>query len=537
MKHIINIPCGRINPIIVKMIQLCYKMRLMNFIKIHKIILLSLLIFLIAFSLRVWNLNKAGHMWDEIPLLKDYAWHYIKDAKNLDFGSDYWWKGTPDHPPLVRYLRGIASLPDIRGWDNKGFPIYNYDLTYDRMLSVFLTSFTAILVFLIGARYISIYAGFAGGMIFSMMPIPLGHSQIAMLEPLGLFFFTAGMYAFFLFLEKPNKKRTVLSGIALGLALLARETHLMLLPMMIIIILIKNNCKKIQDLKLLIYKTITIFAIALFTFFCFWPMPFFHLAWEWNYFVKLRLTATTSMPEVFFGRLMLVPFLYYFAEVIITTPLIILLLSLVGLKKIDKSKNWVLYSLVLWFCFPFIMSFYPKREQGIRYIIQICIPLALLAGLGFETLISRYVKKFNFRLLLLIPLFLYQFIILIKITPYYIDYFNILVGGTKNVYEKKLFNLGYWGSGIKEAFEYLDKNAPAGASVGIATSPHHILPPLPGRKVIDPYNNNQIYDYVVVNYYIVVREGFDDSLIRKNYKIVYSVIADGAHLVEVYKRK
>lgn len=502
----------------------------------HKILLLSLVIFLLAFSLRIWNLNEMGQVWDEKSELVDYAWHHIRDAKNLDFGNEFWWKGTPDHPPLVRYLRGLASIPDIKGWDSRGFPIYNYDLTYDRMLSVFLTSFAAVLVFLIGARYISLYSGIASGMIFSMLPIPLGHSQIAMLEPLGLFFFTASMFAFFLFLEKPNKKRMVLSGIALGFALLARETHLMLIPMMLIILFIKNHNAEKKDPKSVFYKTLGIFGIAFLTFFLFWPMPFFHLAWEYRYFINLRFNVSTSIPEVFFGRLMLVPIPYYFVYFIITTPFIILLLLLTGLKKIDKTKNWVWYSFILWFCFPFLLSFYPKREQGIRYIIQICAPLALIAGLGFETIVSRFIKKINYRILFLIPLFFYQFIILLRITPYYIDYFNILVGGAKNVYEKRLFHLAWWGEGIKEAFTYLDKNAPKNAIVGIATSPSHILPPLPGKKVI-AYNDSETYDYVVVNFYHIVRIGFDDSRVRKDYQVVYSVIADGAHLVEVYKKK
>jgi 4-amino-4-deoxy-L-arabinose transferase-like glycosyltransferase len=502
----------------------------------HKITLLSLVIFFLAFSLRVWNLNQAGQMWDEKSELVDYSWPHIRDAKNLNFGSDFWWKGTPDHPPLVRYLRGIASLPDIKGWDNKGNPIYNYDLTYDRMLSVFLTSFAAVLVFLTGARYISTYSGFAAGMIFSMLPIPLGHSQIAMLEPLGLFFFTASMFTFFLFLEKPNRKRMTLSGIALGFALLARETHIMLLPMMLIILFIKNHSAKDKNIKSVFYKILGTFGIAFLTFFCLWPMPFFHLEWEFNYFMNLRVYATGSIPEVFFGRLMLVPIPYYFAYVIITTPFIILLLSLIGLKKIDRSRNWIWYSFILWFCFPFIMSFYPRKEQGIRYIIQICAPLALIAAIGLETTVSKFVKKINFKILFLIPLFLYQFIILLRITPYYIDYFNILVGGAKNVYEKRLFHLAWWGEGIKEAFIYLDKNAPIGATVGIATSPSHILPPLPGRKLI-PYKDSEIYDYVVVNFYNIVRIGFDDSKIRKDYKVAYSVMADGAHLVEVYRKK
>ncbi len=500
------------------------------------IFFLSLFIFFLAFSLRIWNLNEMGQVWDENSLLRNYAYYHIRDAKNLDFGNEFWWKGTPDHPPLVRYLRGIASIPDIKAWDNKGFPIYNYDLTYNRMLSVLLTSFAAVLVFLIGARYISLYSGFAAGMIFSMMPIPLGHSQIAMFEPLSLFFFTASIFTFFLFLEKPDKKKMILAGIALGLALLSRETHIMLAPMMLIILFIKNRTTTNKDRKSLFYKTLIIFGIAFLTFFSLWPMPFFHLSYVYHYFVDLRVNVTTSIPEVFFGKLMFVPIPYYFVYFIITTPFIILLFSLIGLKKIDRSKNWIWYSLILWFCFPFLMSFYPKREQGIRYIIQICAPLALIAGLGFETLASRFTKKVNYKLLLLLPLFLYQFIILLRITPYYIDYFNILVGGAKGVYEKRLFHLAWWGEGIKEAFTYLDKNAPKDSTIGIATSPSHILPPLPGRKII-PYKDSDMYDYVVVNFYHIVRIGFDDSKVRRDYRVVYSAIADGAHLVQVYRKK
>lgn len=192
--------------------------------------------------------------------------------------------------------------------------------------------------------------------------------------------------------------------------------------------------------------------------------------------------------------------------------------------------------MILWLCFPFLLSFYPNRQQGIRYIIQICIPLALIAALGFETVVSRFVKHTHYKALLLIPLFLYQFIILWRITPYYIDYFNIITGGAKGVYEKRLFHLAWWGEGLKEATDYINMNVPDGSSVGIATSPNHILQEMPGKK-ISPYSDKNEYDYVLVNYYKVVREKFDDSKIKRDYTVVYSVRADGAHLVEVYKRK
>lgn len=507
-----------------------------KFFKKHHILFLSIFVFLFAFAFRMWNLGEAGQVWDEVFLLRDYAYYHVRDALNMNWGSDYWWKLYPDHPPLVRYLRGFVALADIQGYRPDGLPIYRYDLFYDRMLSVFLTSFAAVIVFLIGARYITLFTGITAGIIFSMLPIPLGHSQLAMLEPLGIFFFTASMFTFFLFLEKPNKKRLTLAGIALGFALLARETHLMLYPMMLIMMIIKNKTTKTKFSKKLLYQIFGIFGISFLTFFCFWPMPFFHLDYMIDFFWKLRLTTTTSIPEVFFGKLMFVPIPYYFVYFIITTPLIILILCLIGLKKIDRSKKWVWYCLVLWLCFPFLMSFYPKKEQGIRYIIQITIPLSLIAALGYETLISKLTTKFNYKLLFLIPLFVYQFIILWRITPYYIDYFNILVGGAKGVYEKRLFHLAWWGEGSKEAGDYINAHAPKGATVGIAANPSHTFPPMPGKKV-SLYEKNKKYDYVIVNFYNVVRIGFDDSEIKRNYNVVYSVMADGAPIVQVYQRK
>lgn len=502
----------------------------------YKLCLLSFLVFILSLGIRFWNLGDMGQVWDENSLLRDYAWHHIKDAINLDFGNDFWWKGTPDHPPLVRYIRGVASIPDIIGWDKNNLPIYDYNLFYNRLLSIVLGSLTTLMVFLIGTRYISLFGGTTSAIIFTMLPIPLGHSQLAMLEPLALFSFTASIYMFFLFLEKPNNKRLTIAGVALGIALLSRETHIMILPIMLITIFIKNKTKEIKELKHIIYKTLGIYGVAFLTFFIFWPMPFFHLSYMIHYFFNLRVNVSTSIPEVFFGVLMFVPIPYYFFYFIITTPLLIYILGILGLFRINKSNNWVWYTFIIWFCFPFILSLYPNRQQGIRYIIQICVPFALIASLGLESFVVRFKSKVSGKIFLILLLFLYQFLILWRITPYYIDYFNILVGGAKGVYEKKLFHLAWWGEGLKEAFEFLQKEAPVGSRIGVATSPDHILLPLPGREVTK-YSDTEQFDFVVVNFYHVVRIEFDDTFIKNNYDLAYVVKADGAHLVEVYQKK
>ncbi len=162
--------------------------------------------------------------------------------------------------------------------------------------------------------------------------------------------------------------------------------------------------------------------------------------------------------------------------------------------------------------------------------------MSLIAAMGFDYILSFFTKTVRKKYLLLIPLIIYQFVILARITPYYLDYFNILVGGAKYVYENRLFHLAWWGEGNREAGLYLAKNAPSESKVGNALSFKHTLPLLT-KLDVSPYQKNKQYDYILVDYYNVVRLKFDDSEIRQNYKIVYSIIADGAHLIEVYKRK
>ena len=93
----------------------------------------------------------------------------------------------------------------------------------------------------------------------------------------------------------------------------------------------------------------------------------------------------------------------------------------------------------------------------------------------------------------------------------------------------------YHFSGNNLRIYYLDKNAKLDSKVGIALSPSHVMPNLT-KFDIKKYNASEKYDYIIVNYYNILREGFDDSNIREKYNPVYFVNADGAILVTVYKR-
>lgn len=474
-----------------------------------------------------------GKTWDEDAYV-EWGYNFVKLAIKKDFKNPYWYDKSLS-PPLSSYLFGIPARFDVSEFDSEDNPIFNYDYTHVRLVSVLFSSLTVILVTLFGWKYISSFIGVSAGIILTMLPLFVGYSQLATLESLIVFFFTATVFSFFNFLANFSRKNILLTGILLGLALEVKYTNILLVPLLFLIFLIfyLNNNRK--NGLLYIKSLILIVTIGLATFFILWPMPWFHLREVIAFNANLR-NSPYSVPEVFFGKLMLVPKVYYFIYFLITTPFLILSFFLVGLKKISDDKKWILYSIVVWFLFPFVQSFYNFRQHGIRYIIEIYAPLALIAAIGFEYIVNRITKKILFKIILLIGVIIYSFAILIRMTPYYLEYFNIVVGGPKNIYEKKLFQIGWWGQGIKEAANYLINNAPRNSRIGYAISPINSLPPLVGFNATE-YENGQQYDYVMVNNFHVLREGFDDSNIRLNYKEIYNVKTDGAILVTVYKRK
>lgn len=500
--------------------------------KINKL-LIAFFIFIFAVSLRLWNIDKMGRTWDEDSQV-ELGYKFVKLIENRDFANPLW--QYPYHPPLTKYLYGWAAQYDVQSYKD-GKPIFNYDWTNARLISILFSSLTATLILLLGWSYLSPFVGAISAIIFSMLPFLLGLSQLATIESVLIFFFTASVYSFLNFLQKINLRNGILTGILLGLALETKYTNILLIPLFLWIYIIWYFYKNKKRGNFFNLKILFIYISALVTFFLLWPMPWFHLKeiFELNY--KMRVIDTAhSIPEVFFGRLMFVPKAYYIVQFLITTPFFILSLFLTGLKNISNKKTWVMYSLVAWFIFPFIQSFYNFRQHGVRYIIEIYAPFSLIAGIGFNYLLEKFTKKTPVKIIFFIPVVIYMFIILFRITPYYLDYFNVVVGGAKNVYEKKLFQLGWWGEGGREAALYIKSVALKGSSVGVAHEPFVSIPQLKDLK-IEPYIEGKHYDYVIVGFFHIIRHGFDDSKIRANYKLVYSVMADGAHLMEVYKKK
>ncbi|MEK7502623.1 MAG: glycosyltransferase family 39 protein [Patescibacteria group bacterium] len=507
------------------------------------IILIS--IFLFSLGLRLVTINQTGRTWDEFQYAEQ-GYKLVELIKKGDFGNNFF-HTSYDHPPLVKYLYGITAHFDVEKLLKNRDPIFKYDYTFSRILSAIMFSIGVIITVLIGWKIFSPTVGIIAGIILSMLPFSFGLSQLVTAESLKIITYPLTIYSYlFLMKERITKMNILLAGIATGIALQAKQTNFLLLILLGIILLLQVKRTHALDRRKILSKRILIFlgisTISILVFFTLWPQSIFHIKeileinqklWNPQFSSKIW-QITLAPPEVFFGRLMLVPIFYYFVYFFISIPVLILILFFAGLKNLIKQKNIYFLVILLWFLLPFSLSFYSWRQHGLRYIIEIYPAFSIIAAVGVSLIVDKFKSK-TLKGCVIIILFLYLIFTLFKIRPYYLDYFNELVGGVNNVYEKKLFQIGWWGQGVGEAGKFIEMNAPKGSRIGLAISPEHVFPGIKDLK-ISRYHKDSSYDYVVVNYYNALREGFDDSYIKKNYKLTYEVLADEAVLVSVYSR-
>lgn len=517
-----------------------------------------LLIFLFCFSLylRAWNLNAMGRTVDEPAQVID-GYHFIEILKRGDFNNPYLYN-HPDHPPLTKYIYGLFSYFDIEKTQSNPTPnfispepYFKYDLTASRTVSAVFASLSVVFVVLIGWEFMSFFVGITAGIILSMLPFFLGLTQLATIESILFFFFTSTTYLFMRFIKNPNALNMLLVSLFLGFSLLTKYTNVLLFILLVSIYALWFFFVQKKELSIYVKKIAVIFFVSVLIFIFFWPFPFFHLSEVLQYSYALRVERNQfSVPEVFFGRLMHVPKIYYIVHFLITTPLVLLAFFAYGLKriyefvKLKNTKNksqqitkWFFLVLVIWFSIPFLQSFYNFRQHGIRYIIELYAPFSLLCAIGIQFFLEKFKAKTNTQIVLLLALISYLFFVLVQISPYYLDYFNEVVGGVNTVYKNKLFQLGWWGQGTKEAAQYLEKNAPEGSKIGTALFANSLLPKTNKKFFIEEYHPEKKYNYVLVSYFNKVRLGFSDLGISKNYTLVYSVKADNASLIDVYKKK
>lgn len=180
----------------------------------------------------------------------------IDESGHLYAGYSYWKRGdfgvSPDHPPLVRLIAALPLLPlglPVLPPPNTYFQpaanlggvrfLYSNDagniLFRARAAVSILALCLALLVFAAGNEMFGTGAGLFALALFAFEPNILGHGPLVTTDmgaTCGVF---AAVYSFYRYCKQPSVLRLLVCGLAAGLALAAKHSTVLIVPMFVLL--------------------------------------------------------------------------------------------------------------------------------------------------------------------------------------------------------------------------------------------------------------------------------------------------------------
>lgn len=485
----------------------------------NKKILLAL-IFFISLLINVVGINKQGETWDEIAYF-NAAKTYYRNLRHFDFNVNSW-EANKEHPAVGKWVLGIGSLGAFKNNE------VNY--TGGRLVNALLAAATAGIALLASLAITeSLAAGAIAGLLTATFPMFVGLSKVYGLDIPTAFFFTLVAYLLILGLKTKQEKFFSWCAVATALTVSTRLIGLLLFPLIFFatLIFIKEFQKKDKKYLRHLGKFIVIFPVVTLIIFIatypwFWGDTLAHL--------NKMIGHWGSVNEILFGKVAIpgkMYFVYYLLAVTPTLTLVGLFTSVVWTAL--KPSRWS-GVIAVWFLAPFVWSFSFLKQDGLRYLIMIVPALAVWISYTWHQLQPKFRLAADLAIVLILGL---QFIGLLKIYPYYLDYYNAAVGGPARVYAERNYQISWWGEGLYRAGQWLNANAPSGSTVAIKALPNHTLGKLkPDLSVVD--DQVSAPDYIVENANFA---WYSNYTAPSNYELVFQEKAGGAPLFGIWKKK
>jgi hypothetical protein len=277
-------------------------------------------------------------------------------------------------------------------------------------------------------------------------------------------------------MEPRSWRRVVFAGLALGLTLCVRPGGLPLLLILYACLMAFGIWSRGEiGAKALVrpaLASVVVWLIAWGGMVSLWPWA--HEAPLINPIAAINaaLSFPATFPVLFDGRVTMSDALprYYLAKyLVITTPPMMLLLSMIGLlasiswqrRGRSTPETLLASALQLWLIAPLaiIAIGRPNVYDGIRHVLFVLPALALFAGWGAAWLAEALPKSGRRRvvsvvlgLALALPAFH-----LVRLHPYQMTYFNFLVGGLEGANGR--YETDYWLLSYREAMEWVNDRA------------------------------------------------------------------------------
>lgn len=502
-----------------------------------------------ALAVRLYDLGGAGQTWDE-----DVNWsagrNYITNWLNLDFAPASW-QWNMEHPPVMKYVAGIGAQ-----WADGYGPA--------RALSALMVAFACALLVPIGRRLGGLRVGVMAGAIAALTPHLIAHGKIVGHEAPTALLWALTIWLCLMahdptgrelepakqpdnqpdrlsYFEDPLFWRMLVISLALGLAIYSRFVNVLLAPLCGVILLVMAPPGK--RLRTVVMGLTILAPAALLVGLIIWPRlwvtPIAHMQEAWA-----KLSKPHAL-EPFLDTITNEPPPYYFVVYLAATaPLGILVAAFVWVFKVvrqavRRERRELVTTLVVcaWLAAPLIVMFSPVRQDGVRYVIPSLLCLALMAAGGLDFALAGLgrlhaaLASARAATIAGAVLVLYMGVTAARIHPYYLDYYGEHVGGPSGVAADRLFEIAWYGEGIADAIDHVNKRAKPGARVHKrCVEPSH-LTWLRGDLWATEARRPEHADWI-----LAYQPSWKRCPIPAGMQLVHEVRAQGAPLIRVYRR-
>ncbi len=497
-----------------------------------------------AFFLIALTINQPGLTWDEanyIPSSISYL-DWFRQLKSPHAFSaaviTKYWLATREHPPLAKLLSALTILI----FHNIAGLIASARLSVAAGFSLLL-----VLVYWLVRQFHNWKAGLFSGLSLLIMPRLFGHAHLAsldmpmsMMSVLVVFSFVRGIKSW---------KWSLLFGLFFGLALATKLNALFLPFPLLIWAHLYHRRQYSNNLMAMLFLSPLIFLAI-------WPWLWVDTSQRLFQYLALKIQRS-AIPVYYLGKTYAEvppPWHYPFLLTAVTIPSGLLLTIAAGFIRVIKvsfkvpgiktsplpggparnehlrafTHSQVGMLVIFSALFPLLLMSLPgvPKYDGIRLFLPAFPFLAILSGIGLEWLAENaggfIRRKFNLRIITRLPLVIGLLFLglnawpLVAISPYYLSYYNGLVGGVRGA-RKLGLETTYWGDTMTQTvLNYLNKQ-PSGTKVSFFPLGSNVVPllKLTGKLRSDiEVTSRQKADILVLN----CRQGFFDKELWKIYK-------------------
>jgi hypothetical protein len=333
--------------------------------------------------------------------------------------------------------------------------------------------------FLCAIPLFGLWLAVIGFLLIAFDPFHIAHSRLLHQDGIASSLVLLSLLAFLTYLYRGGRKRfLIVSGIAAGFAWLTKSPMLFLIPFMGLVVIIELAIRQRSSGRLerehlrWAVQTLVIWGgVGFAVFVLFWPAmwsdPIYTLRRVLGAMLSYAATGHTEAPLYFNGRiytgdpgLSFYPITYLWR----TTPVVLTGLVIAGIGLafprltliVSAQRRPILLLFLFAALFTLFMTLGAKKFD--RYLLPIYLPLDLIAGIGWAAAVSRALQYWPQGLArasapaILTAAILTQAAWTATSYPYYLSYYNPLLGGTRHA--PKVMMVG-WGEGLDQAARFL----------------------------------------------------------------------------------